>query len=254
MLRENLRWLWTLGLYLVTSKSSPKVPTITDRAFMDLCVLAHNQLRIWVHPPAADMKEMSWESSLAKVAYKWANKCKFEHNGCLSSPFACDPNHQFLGENIWLGSLSIFSPKSAVEAWYNETQYYNYNTLACTDVCGHYTQVVWAVSNKVGCAAALCPNLGGYHTTIFVCNYAPPGNFPNMPPYTKGTPCSLCEPGEICRNKLCRSKEQQKAEVLESKAQQKPERVNKNSSALIQLLPSIETKFCNPKHNKNLKE
>ncbi|XP_004602870.2 GLIPR1-like protein 1 [Sorex araneus] len=203
VLRENFRCLWTLGLYLVTSKSSPKVPAITDRSFIDQCVQAHNQMRIRVQPPAADMKEMSWESSLAKVAHKWANKCKFEHNGCLSSPFACDPNHQFLGENIWLGALHIFTPKSAVEAWYNETQYYNYNTLQCTDVCGHYTQVVWAVSNRVGCAAALCPNLGGYHTTIFVCNYAPPGNFANMPPYTKGTPCSLCETGEICGNKLC---------------------------------------------------
>lgn len=38
--------------------------------------------------------------------------------------------------------------------------------------CGHYTQVVWANTKRVGCAAAECRNGG----TFVVCSYDPPGN------------------------------------------------------------------------------
>lgn len=49
--------------------------------------------------------------------------------------------YQFLGENIWLGALQIFSPTDAIVAWYNETEFFDYDTLSCTKACGHYTQV-----------------------------------------------------------------------------------------------------------------
>ncbi|KAG8513963.1 GLIPR1-like protein 2 [Galemys pyrenaicus] len=166
-LTEKLGCLWTLGLCLVASDSYSNVPSITNKNFIQECVNAHNELRGKVSPPAADMKHMSWEGALAKVAKAWADQCKFEHNSCLSNPHGCHPNYQFLGENIWLGGLRIFSPKSAIVAWYNETEFYNYETLSCTSVCGHYTQVVWANSNKVGCAITICPNLGRNPTGIF---------------------------------------------------------------------------------------
>lgn len=83
----------------------------------------------------------SWDDGLAKTAKAWANTCRFEHNSCLSKSYECHPTFQYIGENIWLGGLSIFSPKSAVDAWFNETEYYDYDTLSCTKVCGHYTQV-----------------------------------------------------------------------------------------------------------------
>lgn len=38
----------------------------------------------------------------------------------------------------------MFSPKSAILAWYNESKIFDYNTLSCSGVCGHYTQVsIW---------------------------------------------------------------------------------------------------------------
>lgn len=43
---------------------------------------------------------------------------------------------------------------------------------------GHYTQVVWAATTKVGCASQYCPagglfsTMGGWFT---VCNYDPAG-------------------------------------------------------------------------------
>ncbi|XP_045722322.1 GLIPR1-like protein 1 [Mirounga angustirostris] len=212
VLRKKLSCLWTLGLCLVASKSSTKVPSIEDQSFKDQCIKAHNEMRSKVWPPAADMKYMTWDDGLAKVAKAWANKCRFEHNSCLSISYRCHPTFQFVGENIWLGGLSIFSPKFTVVAWFNETEFYDYNTLSCSKACGHYTQVVWANSYKVGCAVTMCPKLGGFETAIFICNYGPSGNFPNKPPYTKGVACSLCAEEETCKENLCCNKERDKPE------------------------------------------
>nr|KAF6495021.1 GLIPR1 like 1 [Rousettus aegyptiacus] len=211
---KKLSCLWTVGLCLVASKSSPRTPTITDQNFIDHCVNVHNEFRGQVEPPAADMKHMTWDEGLAKVAEAWAKQCKFQHNSCIGKSFECHPTFQYIGENIWLGGLSIFSPKSAILAWYNESKIFDYNTLSCSGVCGHYTQVVWASSYKVGCAVKMCPDLGNADTAIFVCDYGPAGNFPNMPPYTQGEPCSLCEEKETCEHKLCQNKELDKPEML----------------------------------------
>ncbi|XP_049638837.1 GLIPR1-like protein 1 [Suncus etruscus] len=211
MLKEKICYFWTV-FCLVTSKT-PRVPFITDKSFIDECVQSHNEFRSRVDPPAADMKQMSWSASLAKVAKNWANQCRFEHNGCLSTPYACDSNYQFLGENIWMGTANIFSPKSAIEAWYNETEHFTFDNLQCTEVCGHYTQVVWAASNRVGCAVSTCSSTNSLNNLIFVCNYGPAGNFQGTHPYTKGAPCSLCETGDTCIKRLCIFKEQQNLKV-----------------------------------------
>ncbi|XP_062971719.1 GLIPR1-like protein 1 [Cynocephalus volans] len=202
-LKKKFICLWTLSLCLAAS-SSPKIPSITDPHFIDQCVKAHNKWRGKVNPPAADMKYMSWDEGLAKMAKAWANKCKFQHNSCLDQPYECYAAFEYVGENIWLGGIRIFTPNTAVTAWYNETEFYDFDTLSCSRICGHYTQVVWANSSKVGCAVTICPNLGKASTVIFVCNYGPAGNFANMHPYTRGTSCSLCSAKEKCVQKLCK--------------------------------------------------
>ncbi|XP_006191174.2 GLIPR1-like protein 1 [Camelus ferus] len=207
ILRKNLNCLWTLGLCLVASTSSPTVPSITDQKFIKHCVEAHNEMRGKVQPVAANMKYMSWDEGLAKIAKAWTNKCKFEHNTCLAKSYKCHPKFQYVGENIWLGGLSIFTPHSAIEAWYNETEFYNFNKLSCSNVCGHFTQVVWADSYKVGCALTACPNLGDYGAAIFICDYGPAGNYPNMAPYVIGSSCSACADEDTCVKKLCQNKE-----------------------------------------------
>jgi pathogenesis-related protein 1 len=45
--------------------------------------------------------------------------------------------------------------------------------------CGHYTQVVWRTSTKIGCARVVCNN----GATIISCNYSPHGNFNRQSPY-----------------------------------------------------------------------
>jgi pathogenesis-related protein 1 len=68
-----------------------------------------------------------------------------------------------------------------VSAWASEAAYYSYDTNTCTGVCGHYTQIVWRSTARVGCAKQDCPSLA-FRSTI-VCNYAPGGNYVGQKPY-----------------------------------------------------------------------
>lgn len=50
----------------------------------------------------------------------------------------------------------------------------------CSGVCGHYTQIVWRATLKLGCAISHCP--GQAFPNAIVCNYGPGGN-PGGRPY-----------------------------------------------------------------------
>uniref|UniRef100_M3XKW1 GLI pathosis related 1 n=2 Tax=Latimeria chalumnae TaxID=7897 RepID=M3XKW1_LATCH len=155
-------------------------PDIEDRAFIEECVRVHNFHRSAVKPPASNMQYMSWDRTMAQTARTWARNCRLQHNIHLKEHGRLHPNFSTLGENIWVGSsFDAFNVTSAIAAWNNEVQYYNYKTRTCTKVCGHYTQVVWADSYKVGCAVHICTSgIAGFsvgsRSAIFVCNYGPP--------------------------------------------------------------------------------
>lgn len=56
--------------------------------------------------------------------------------------------------------------------WYDEVQKYDYNKPGFSAETGHFTQVVWKNSNKLGFGYA---NVNGY--TASVALYSPPGNY-----------------------------------------------------------------------------
>jgi pathogenesis-related protein 1 len=65
-----------------------------------------------------------------------------------------------------------------VNAWAAESRNYDYRSNCCRGVCGHYTQIVWAGTQEVGCAVAR-----GGRREVWVCNYDPPGNWAGKRPY-----------------------------------------------------------------------
>ncbi|PHT29353.1 Pathogenesis-related protein 1C [Capsicum baccatum] len=75
------------------------------------------------------------------------------------------------GENLAAGYPQLYAA-GAVKMWVNENQWYHYNTNTCAPgkVCGHYTQVVWQNSVRLGYARERCNN-GWY---FIICNYDPP--------------------------------------------------------------------------------
>jgi hypothetical protein len=138
---------------------------------------------------------LNWSTELAKNAKDWVAGCHTDKNSngvdffChQSSQFGCgtDPGYHF-GENLSFG-FPTRSGKQAVDQWYCEIDVYDFDnpavvggtTFGCNNnpnrVTGHFTQIVWRGSSKLGCAQNRC-SLGGNTGTLWACEYDPPGNF-----------------------------------------------------------------------------
>ena len=140
-------------------------------------VAAHNAARAAVVPaPATPLPQMMWSETDAAVARAYAAKCVFAHNA------ARGPR----GENLYANSGGTKSPAAVVGSWVSEVKNYTYATNQCSGVCGHYTQVVWRDSVKVGCAMQRCTvnsPFGGGSWDNWVCDYSPAGNIVGRKPY-----------------------------------------------------------------------
>nr|XP_039247416.1 peptidase inhibitor 16-like isoform X1 [Styela clava] len=178
---------------------------------------AHNHFRRQVdNPEAADMRLMTWDDELAELAESVVKTCTYQHSSVskLQTSF-----FSYAGENLYAGSQYYFHELMAndglTKLWYDEDIFYNYTTTGCQsgEQCGHYTQIVWAETYKVGCAIAQCSDITYGHGSTFVsCNYGPGGNKvlaggAAFRPYISGTPCSQCGTEDQCIDKLCNNTE-----------------------------------------------
>ncbi len=134
-------------------------------------VAAHNVLRAEVGVPA-----LVWDATVARTAaahaVTLAGTCKLAH---AASPY---------GENLasFSGAGAI---TQAVDLWGSEKSKYagaggTYQGPA--DGAGHYTQIIWRATTKVGCGRVACTGEFGA-STIVVCRYDPRGNFLGQPVY-----------------------------------------------------------------------
>ena len=60
-------------------------------------------------------------------------------------------NGESLGENLYWGPLNSNIGTSAVDMWYEEIADYDFNNPGWKSGTGHFTQVVWKGSEKLGC-------------------------------------------------------------------------------------------------------
>lgn len=133
---------------------------------------AHNQVR-----EPLGLPPLEWSRELADHAQRWADElrrrgCPLDHRP-RSGPFA-----QRFGENLYSRTGPPARADEVVAMWAAERQDYDARTSRCRGVCGHYTQIVWRDSRRLGCAAAACGD-----TEVWVCNYDPPGNVIGRRPY-----------------------------------------------------------------------
>lgn len=139
---------------------------------------AHNQVRSQVGLPP-----LTWDPALAATAKAWVTRCVDEDapSGLVDHNDQRSVGHSgYVGENIY-GSSGTATGPAAVSSWASESANYNYNSNLCTGVCGHYTQLVWRETLRVGCALYRCAGLT-YSGTV-VCNYGPGGNSHDRRPY-----------------------------------------------------------------------
>ncbi|XP_039250607.2 GLIPR1-like protein 1 [Styela clava] len=197
-----------LSALRVKRGAGPTIIPLNDTAKMTI-LNRHNELRR--SSGSSNMRYMTWDSELAYLAQEYCKQCHFGHNKNRKHSRGWS-----VGENIHASSGTIKNVENSVQSWFSEISYFDYNSKTCQSgkMCGHYTQVVWAKTFKVGCAMVSCKTLSGVDWgsgTMFLCNYATAGNVymsgKMMSVFEKGTACSKCGEKDYCRNQLCANSE-----------------------------------------------
>ncbi|RZC36093.1 CAP domain containing protein [Asbolus verrucosus] len=168
-------------------------------------------------PNAANMRVINYDLELeyiancyAKVIYKGHDKCNRKHHAEYNS------GQNIAGSSERREDIEFFIQR--VHKWYNEID----NVLNPADFIkvfgleghakpkksvGHFSQVVWAETTRVGCARVWIPNnpeKKAYHS-VLICNYAGDdgigGNIQDGTIYKVGEACSQCPEGTSCNDK-----------------------------------------------------
>src|SRR3954451_18854297 len=134
---------------------------------------AHNAERV-----RASVAPLVWDNELGSAAAAYAQQMamtgSFEHSNRRARPGT--------GENLWMGTHGAFPIEAMVGAWASEKRWFApgiFPSVSRTgnwvDV-GHYTQMIWPTTTRVGCALASTQRID-----YLVCRYAGAGNIDRRP-------------------------------------------------------------------------
>lgn len=167
----------------VDTRPPPPIPVASPgepAAFIGV-LAAHNRWRSEFGTPP-----LIWSNQAARLAQGWADQlagegCALRHNLEVIRSGAW-------GENIFGlergGAYEGYRRNAVqvVDSWAAEQEWYEADGHQCRapegQTCGHFTQVVSTLSTHVGCGRARCKR-----AEVWVCNYAPPGNFVGSAPF-----------------------------------------------------------------------
>jgi uncharacterized protein YkwD len=140
--------------------SSPagKSPAASSEA--QQLVDAHNRFRA-----KHCAKPLAWSAKLAQVAQQWANALR--DKGCAFGHSGGD-----YGENLAAGTSGTLDADAVVRMWYDEVARYRFPNGGFSAATGHFTQVVWRATARVGCGRSQCKGMD-----LWVCEYDPAGNW-----------------------------------------------------------------------------
>jgi glioma pathogenesis-related protein 2 len=136
-----------------------------QQAYQILARDLHNQYRAKHGSPAMTL-DNNLNALAEKCAVYYAQKKTIDH----SCPYKNGAGENLVGgAGTW--TQSQFAQMST-KMWYDEVSAYDYNNPGFSMATGHFTQVVWKSSTKLGFGAT---TIGGY--TVGVCLYSAPGNY-----------------------------------------------------------------------------
>jgi uncharacterized protein YkwD len=157
----------------VTASPAPRfMPPPAPRPVSQLqsvMMRAHNQTRAKVGAPG-----LLWSEELAMDAANYARLMartrRFGHDSQSG-------NRERQGENLWMGTRNAYDHMDMINSWVEEDRYFkpgrfpeNSITGNWSDI-GHYTQIIWPTTRRVGCALA-----NNDQWDYLVCRYSPAGN------------------------------------------------------------------------------
>jgi len=150
----------------------PKKPLVQEQE----ALTKHNQLRAEHFNNAP----LQYSLKLEKDAQYYANYL------AETGLFTHDPSNlqNKYGENLYAFSRNTQPNLSEIiQKWYDEKIYYHEGSCQNGKVCGHYTQIVWRNSKRLGCASAQYKKGRFKNGYVSVCKYYPYGNIVGQEPY-----------------------------------------------------------------------
>jgi hypothetical protein len=136
-------------------------------------LVAHNAVRA-----KAGAAPLTWDSALGNSAAAYARYLAITNSFRHSDRKA----RRGVGENLWTGTRGAFSVERMVGNWASERRMFSAGLFPAVsrtgnwaDV-GHYTQLVWPTTTRVGCALA-----SNARADYLVCHYSPAGNIDGRP-------------------------------------------------------------------------
>ena len=122
-----------------------------------------------------NVPDLQYDTDLARTSGEWcrhlATTNTWEHSDQTNAV-------EGYGENLYysFGMPVDKVPAKAVKVWYDEIELYDFNNPGFSFPTGHFTQVVWRDTTKVGCAVT-DPDLNADRKSYACCQYLPPGNW-----------------------------------------------------------------------------
>ncbi|MEO1590184.1 MAG: CAP domain-containing protein [Cyanobacteria bacterium J06632_22] len=163
-----------------TEGLTDNVYDLSSQTGIDQILATHNDARRQVGVP-----DLAWSNDLAASAQSWAETLIAQGRSEHSPLELLDGGN--IGENLAAYRTTGRSPSytaaaRAAQGWVDERLYYDYDANRCApgQICGHYTQIVWADTTEVGCGMARSAN---EQQEVWVCHYNPGGNFVGQRPY-----------------------------------------------------------------------
>jgi|tagenome__1003787_1003787.scaffolds.fasta_scaffold20989036_10 hypothetical protein len=161
-----------IALAFLTAAPTVAAPLVAN-TFPARILAAHNVERM-----QAGMPPLSWDPALGNAAAVYAQQM------AMTGIFAHSDRSQRrgTGENLWMGTHGAFSIEAMVGGWVSEKRNFRAGifpnvsrTSDWADV-GHYTQMIWPTTQRVGCAIASTARVD-----YLVCRYATAGNIDGRP-------------------------------------------------------------------------
>ena len=134
----------------------------------DRLLALHNRER-----EAVGLGPLSWDARPASAAARYGPELA-QLRGFIHSERQSRPGQ---GENLWMGTRNRYSLESMFHGWAREKALFRPGTYPrvsssgrSSDV-GHYTQIIWPGTERVGCAV-----YRAQEWDYLICRYAPAGN------------------------------------------------------------------------------
>ena len=169
MHRRSIAALAALAAAATAAPAQPIWPPQHSRdAFATRMLAAHNAERAAFGAPP-----LAWDPALAAAADAYAAELAATGRWGHSQP------HQRVGqgENLWMGTRGAFSLEHMMANWASEKTMFRAGVFPHVSTTGdwvdvgHYVQIVWPGTRRVGCGLKSSPR-----DDYLVCRYADPGN------------------------------------------------------------------------------